>query len=160
MRRDGGNKPQFPIIRKRDFWAWRTNNPDRIESPDEISIYAHSIWQRKSPMSEAIDGKIEQILPVGRISNAQRSIAESGLRSGIPLLCPNLRPLSAACGHGRTCWRPDAVANDPLQIWSVFQPWLVADGGEDSVGAASRRASFRLERLPPQSPAIALPRRG
>jgi hypothetical protein len=51
-------------------------------------------------------------------------------------------------------------AGDEVPTWSVFQPWLVADGGEDSVGAASRRASFRLERLPPQSPAIALPRRG
>jgi hypothetical protein len=66
---------------------------------------------------------------------------------------------------------------DLLKTWSVLQPWLadrwrknaqlredaaqvVADGGEDSVGAASLSASFRLERLPPQSPAIALPRRG
>jgi hypothetical protein len=113
MRRDSGNKPQFPIIRKRNFSAWPTDNPDRIESPQQISIYAHAIWQRKSPVSEAIARKIEQILPDGRISNAQRSIVESGLRSVILFLCPNLRPRSVACGHGRACWRPDAVANDP-----------------------------------------------
>jgi hypothetical protein len=76
MRRDGGNKPQFPIIRKRNFWAWRTDNPDRIESPQQISIYAHPIWRRKSPVSDAIVRKIEQILPVGRISDAQRAIAQ------------------------------------------------------------------------------------
>jgi hypothetical protein len=96
---------------KEKFCAWRTDNPNRIESPQQISIYAHAIWQRKSPLSEAIVRKIEQILPVGQISDAPRLIAESDLRSGIPFLCPNLRPLSVACGHGRTCWRPDAVAN-------------------------------------------------
>jgi hypothetical protein len=70
MRRDGGNKPQFPIIRKRNFCAWRTDNPDRIESPQQISIYAQAIWQQKIPVSEAIVRKIEQILPVGRIGDA------------------------------------------------------------------------------------------
>src|ERR1700722_11107031 len=99
MRRDGGNKPQFPIFRKRNFWAWSTDNPDRIETPQQISIYAHAIWQRKSPVSEAIVREIEQILPVGRISDAQCAIAESGLRSVILFMCPNLLPLSVACGH-------------------------------------------------------------
>ena len=113
MRRDGGNKPQFPIFRKRNFWAWSTDNPDRIETPQQISIYAHAIWQRKSPVSEPIAGKIEQILPDGQIIDAQRAITESGLRSVILFMCPNLLPLSVACGHGRACWRPDAVANDP-----------------------------------------------
>jgi hypothetical protein len=113
MRRDGRNKPQFPIFRKRNFCAWPTDNPDQIESPQQISICAHPIWQRKSAVSEPIVRKIAQILPVGRISDAPRAIAESGLRSVILFLCPNLRPLSLACGHGRACWRPDAVANDP-----------------------------------------------
>src|SRR5271156_3976794 len=110
MRRDGGNRPQFLIFGKRNFWAWRTDNPDRIETLAEISIYAHAIWQRKSPVSGPIVRKIEQILPVGRISTTQRSIAASGLQSVIPFMCPNLLPLSAACGHGRACWRPDPVA--------------------------------------------------
>ena len=111
---------QFPVIRNRNFRAWPTENPNRIESPQQISIYAHPIWQRKSPVSEAIVGKIAQILPDGQISDAPRSIAESGLRSAIPLLCPNLRQLSAACGHGRTCWRPDAVANDPTRTFATI----------------------------------------
>jgi hypothetical protein len=54
-------------------------------------------------VSEAIDGKIEQILPVGQISVAQRSIAERGLRSVIPLLCLNILSLAAACQHGWAC---------------------------------------------------------
>jgi hypothetical protein len=110
---------------KEKFWAWRTDNPDRIETPQQISIYAHPIWQRKSPVSEAIARKLEQVLPVGRISNAPRSIAERGLRSVIPFLCPNLLPLSVACGHGRACWQPDPVANDPRKrhwVLTVMEP--------------------------------------
>ena len=86
----------IPIIRKINFCAWRTDNPDRIETLEKISIYAQAIWQRKSPVSEAIVRKIKQILPVGQISGAQRAIAEDGLQSVIPFLCPNLLPLSAA----------------------------------------------------------------
>jgi hypothetical protein len=67
-RRDGGNNTHFLIFRKRNICAWRTDNPDQIESAREISFCAHAIWQRKSPVSEAIIRKIEQILPVGRIS--------------------------------------------------------------------------------------------
>jgi hypothetical protein len=107
------NRPQFPIFRKRNICAWRTDNPNQIESPQQISIYAHAIWQRKGPVSEAIVRKLEPILPVGRISDAQRSIAASGLRSVIPLLCLSLLSVSVACGHGRACWRPARVANDP-----------------------------------------------
>ena len=54
---------QFPVIRRRNFRAWPTENPNRIKSPQQISICAHAIWQRKSPVSEAIVGKIAQILP-------------------------------------------------------------------------------------------------
>ena len=116
MRRDGGKKPQFLIIRKRNIWAWRTDNPDRIETLEKISIYARAIWQRKSRLSEAIVRKIELILPVGQISDAQCAIAQERLAKRHPLLCPNLLQLSAACGHRRTCWRPDPVANDPLTV--------------------------------------------
>ncbi len=67
-RRDGGNNTHFPIFRKRNISAWRTDNADRIELPQQISIYAHAIWPRKSRVSEAMVRKIEQILPVGQIS--------------------------------------------------------------------------------------------
>jgi hypothetical protein len=66
-RRDGAENTQFLLFRKRNIRASRTGNPNRIESPQQISICAHAIWQRKSPQSEAIVRKIEQILPVGRI---------------------------------------------------------------------------------------------
>src|SRR6202035_782954 len=48
--------------------------------------------------------KCSPFLPslVGQIIDAPRSIVESGLPSVISFLCPNLRPLSVACGHGRT----------------------------------------------------------
>jgi len=72
MRWDGGENTQFLIFGKRNFKAWRTDSPDRIESLEEISIHAQAIWRRKSPVSGAIDGKIEQILPVGQIGDAQR----------------------------------------------------------------------------------------
>jgi hypothetical protein len=127
MRRDGGNSTHFLIIRKRNIWAWRTDNPNRIEALEEISICAQAIWHRKSPVSEAIVRKIEQILPVGRISDAQRSIVESGLRSVIPFVCPNLLPLSAACGHGRACWRPDPVANDPRRTSKIQMDFCSVD---------------------------------
>jgi len=67
MRRDGGENTQFLIFGKRNFSAWSTGNPDRVESLEEISIHAQAIWQRKSPGSGAMVGKIEQILPVGQI---------------------------------------------------------------------------------------------
>jgi hypothetical protein len=86
MRRDGGNSTHFLIIRKRNIWAWRTDNPNRIVSPQQISIYAHAIWRRKSPVSEAIVRKIEQMLPDGQISDAQRSIAESRFAKRHPVL--------------------------------------------------------------------------
>ena len=116
MGRDGGENTQFLIFGKRNIWAWSTDNADRIETLEKISIYAQAIWQRKSPVSEAIVRKIKQILPVGQISGAQRAIAEDGLQSVVPFLCPNILPLSAARGHGRARWRPDPVASDPIRM--------------------------------------------
>src|ERR1700692_3519711 len=101
MRRDGGKKPQFLIIRKRNIWAWRTDNPDRIETLEKISIYARAIWQRKSPLSEAIVRKIEQILPVGQISDAQCAIAQERLFESPPLFCSHFFFLSGACAGTR-----------------------------------------------------------
>ena len=66
-RRDGGKRTQFLVFRKRNICAWRTDNPDQIESAREISFCAHAFWQRKSPASAAIVSKIEQILPDGQI---------------------------------------------------------------------------------------------
>jgi hypothetical protein len=74
MRRDGGTRTQFPIFRKRNFWAWQTDNADRIETLAEISIHAQAIWQRKSPGSGAMVGKIEQILPVGQITRSPEQL--------------------------------------------------------------------------------------
>jgi hypothetical protein len=71
--RDGGKRTQFLIFGKKNICAWRTDNPNQIESLQQISIYARAIWQRKNPVSEAIVRKIEQILPVGRISLQQLS---------------------------------------------------------------------------------------
>jgi hypothetical protein len=88
MRRDVGENTQFLIFGKINFWAWRTNDPDRIETPQQISIYAHPIWQRKSPVSEAIARKIEQILPVGQISDAQCAIAQEPLAKRQRCRCP------------------------------------------------------------------------
>jgi hypothetical protein len=62
-----GNNTQLLVFRKRNIRAWRTDSPDQVESAHEISFCAHAIWQRKSPVSEAIIRKIEQILPVGQI---------------------------------------------------------------------------------------------
>ena len=32
----------------------------------------------------------------------------------------NFRPLSEYRRHGRACWRPDPVANDPKQSWNCL----------------------------------------
>jgi hypothetical protein len=77
-RRDGGNNTQFLFFRKKNICACRTDNPDQIESAREISFCAHAFWRRKSPASEAIARKIEQILPVGRISlQSSRNVGAS-----------------------------------------------------------------------------------
>jgi hypothetical protein len=86
MRRDVGENIQFLIFGKTNFWAWRTDNPDRIETPQQISIYAQAIWQRKSLVSEAIVRKIERILPVGQISDAQCAIAQEPLAKRHPVV--------------------------------------------------------------------------
>jgi hypothetical protein len=65
-RRDEYTISDFPKVKY--LCVERTDNPNQLESPQQISIYADAIWQRKSPVSESIVRKIEQILPVGRIS--------------------------------------------------------------------------------------------
>jgi hypothetical protein len=85
MRRDGGENTQFLIIGKRNICAWRTDNPDRIESPQQISICAHAVWQRKSLVSEATVRKIEQILPVGQISAARNRGEPLAKRHPVPV---------------------------------------------------------------------------
>jgi hypothetical protein len=79
MRRDGWTRTQFPIFRKRNFWAWSTGKSNRIESLEEIPIHAQAIWQRKSLGSGAMVGKIEQILPVGQISSGKSAYSSKQL---------------------------------------------------------------------------------
>jgi hypothetical protein len=67
-RRDGMENTQFLIFGKQNFAAWRADNPNQLESAREIRFYAQANWHRKSPAFEAIVRKIEQILPVARIS--------------------------------------------------------------------------------------------
>ena len=100
MRRDGGKGTRILIIRKKNFWARRTDNPNRIESPQQISIYAQAIWQRKSPVSEAIVRKIEQILP--RRANQRRAALDRGER--------------LAKRHPRSCVRFTSAFGD-MQAW-------------------------------------------
>jgi hypothetical protein len=122
--------------------------------------------RRVSARHVGIIGLTEQAVVVpGSESNGTGILGQAGGRSARGSLAavtlPDYRGDFRSWGRtGRARCGGTIHACDPLQTWSVFRPRLVADGGEDSVGAASRRASFRLERLPPHSPAIALPRRG
>jgi hypothetical protein len=113
MRRDGGKSTHFLIIRNRNIWAWRTDNPKQIESLEEISISRRRFGNEKARCPKRLSEKLSRFCPVGRISDAQRSIVESGLRSVIPVLVSDLLPLSVTCRHGRACWRSDPVANGP-----------------------------------------------
>jgi hypothetical protein len=56
--RDAGKNTQFPIFRKRNFRAWRTDNPNQLESAREIRFYAHAILRPERRSREATSRKI------------------------------------------------------------------------------------------------------
>ena len=56
-RRDSGKKAQFPIFRKRNISAWRTDNPNQLESVRKIRFYAQRIWGLRGPARGAYPAK-------------------------------------------------------------------------------------------------------
>jgi hypothetical protein len=59
-RRDGANKPHFLIFGKQNLAAWRTDNPNQIESACEISFCAHAFWRRLRPGARRGRPRIDQ----------------------------------------------------------------------------------------------------
>jgi hypothetical protein len=57
-RRDSGKKAQFPIFRKTNISACRTDNPNQLESAREIRFYAQAIFRPERPSREATSRKI------------------------------------------------------------------------------------------------------
>jgi hypothetical protein len=84
-RRDGGKRAQFLIFRKRNIWAWRTDNPNQLESVHEIRILAHAIFRPERRSREATSSKIEVICPSGKSLVA--SDAQQGRRDGRAAAC-------------------------------------------------------------------------
>jgi hypothetical protein len=67
-RRDGGNNIQFLIFRKRNICAWRTDDPNRIESAHEIRLCAHAFWRCLRPSARRERRRIDQTdSPVGSL---------------------------------------------------------------------------------------------
>jgi len=62
-RRDGRKNTQFPIFRKRNISACRTENPNQLESAREIRFYAHAIFRPERPSREATSSKIRLSRP-------------------------------------------------------------------------------------------------
>ena len=58
-RRDSGKKAQFPIFRKRNISARRTDNPNQLESVRKIRFYAQAIFRPERPSREATSRKIQ-----------------------------------------------------------------------------------------------------
>ena len=56
-RRDSGKKAQFPIFRNRNISAWRTDNPNQLESVRKIRFYAQRIWGLRGPARGAYPAK-------------------------------------------------------------------------------------------------------
>jgi hypothetical protein len=64
--RDGGNNTQFLIFGKRNICAWRTDNPNRLESAHEIRFRAHAFWRCLRPSARRQRRRIDQTdSPVG-----------------------------------------------------------------------------------------------
>jgi hypothetical protein len=63
--RDGGKRTQFLIFGKKNICAWRTDNPNQIESLQQISIYARAIWQRKTRCPKQSSEKSNRFCPTG-----------------------------------------------------------------------------------------------
>ena len=59
-RRDGGNNTQFPIFGKRNFCAWRADNPNRLESSREIRSCAHAFSRCLRPRARRERRRIDQ----------------------------------------------------------------------------------------------------
>jgi hypothetical protein len=77
-RRDGGNNTQFPIFGKRNFCAWRADNPNRLESSREIRSCAHAFSRCLRPRARRERRRIDQTdLPVvGRLTCGRETMAE------------------------------------------------------------------------------------
>ena len=82
-RRDGGNNTRFPIFRKRNIWAWRPDDPNRIESAHEIRFRAHAFWRCLRPSARRECRRIDQTDSPGRANQAGRKW-RSGNRNNIP----------------------------------------------------------------------------
>jgi hypothetical protein len=71
-RRDNGKRPQFPIFRKRNISAWRTDNPNQLESARKIRFYAQRISGPRGRTCGAYPTKNDvPDLPVGQISRGR-----------------------------------------------------------------------------------------
>jgi hypothetical protein len=73
-RRDSGKRPQFLIFRKRNISAWRTDNPNQLESTREIRFYAQRISGLRDRTRGAYPTKmICLICPSGKSAGGARN---------------------------------------------------------------------------------------
>jgi len=74
-RRDGGNNTRFLVFRKRNLSAWRTDNPNQIESTRKIRFRAHAFWSCLSPSARR------------RIDQTDSPVGSRMVTPGWPLRC-------------------------------------------------------------------------
>jgi hypothetical protein len=69
------------------FFARGLDNPNHVESLEQIAVLAHAISEVSGPPSQATSRAIELILPVGQIGSASQAMCKICRASG---LCPQL----------------------------------------------------------------------
>jgi hypothetical protein len=114
MRRDGGNKPQFPIIRKRNFARGEPTTQIGLNRLNKFQFTRRRFGNKKSRCQKRSSEKSNRFCPSGESATRSERSRKSSLRGVTPLLCPNLLPLSAARGHGRACPTPSRMARPEL----------------------------------------------
>jgi hypothetical protein len=91
--RDAGKNTHFPIFRKRNICAWRTDDSNQLESAHKIRFYAHAIFCPRRRSIAATSSKIQTESP----DDGQISCGRAGKRSRSP----------QAMGRARAQLRPD-----------------------------------------------------
>jgi hypothetical protein len=82
--RDGGKNTRFPIFRKRNICAWRTDNSNRVESAHEIRLCAHAFWRCLRPRARDVNAveSIKASRP-SRLGKNGEHFLESRVRFGL-----------------------------------------------------------------------------